>query len=108
MIISLCLFLSDKQIMWLKYIWITIAVVTAISNNVLSQHRDKNEHDTRKIEKVINNSRKINSQMVFGDIIADSIRDVELFSNVNKNCSRDGQQFMTSLNNQSRWAIQSK
>lgn len=47
-------------------------------------------------------------QMLFGDIMANAMNDFVPFSNVNKNCTRDGLQFMRSVYNQTEWAIKSE
>lgn len=99
--------------MWLKSTWIIIAAIAAISNNVQSQIiQDRNGYEIIKIENTtnaINNDRNNNySAVLYGDIIANCMKHLLPFSNVNKNCSRDVQRFMASLNNQTRWAIQSK
>lgn len=113
--------------MWFEYIWITLTAIAVISNNSVSNAQSQNtnesyitNHSNDKIQKlhdtpytenitqIINNGNKINTQTLFGDIIAKSMNNFLPFSDVNENCTRDGQQYMNSLNNQTLWAVKSK
>lgn len=115
--------------MWLKYvyIWITLTAIAVISNiNVshaqiqntnksqishLENEKVRKEHDisnTENITQIINNGNKINTETLFGDVIANSMKNFLPFSNVNENCTRDGQLFVNGLNNQALWAVKSK
>ncbi|XP_060875360.1 nose resistant to fluoxetine protein 6-like [Metopolophium dirhodum] len=110
--------------MWFEYIWIALTAITVISNKSVSHAQSQNtsesiikntrndyvqkEHDTPNTEdltRVVNDRNKINTQTLFGDIIANSMNNFLPFSNVNENCTRDGQQFMNALNNQTLWAV---
>ncbi|KAL5233121.1 hypothetical protein ACI65C_000531 [Semiaphis heraclei] len=110
--------------MWFEYIWITLTAIAVISNNSVSNAQSQNtnesyitNHSNDKIQKlhdtpytenitqIINNGNKINTQTLFGDIIAKSMNNFLPFSDVNENCTRDGQQYMNSLNNQTLWAV---
>jgi len=113
--------------MWFEYIWIALTAITIISNKSVSHAQSQNtseskiknlrndyvqkEHgtpNTENLTRVINDENKINTQTLFGDIIANSMNNFLPFSNVNENCTRDGQQFMNALNNQTLWAVKSK
>lgn len=110
--------------MWFEYIWIALTAITIISNKSVSHAQSQNtseskiknlrndyvqkEHgtpNTENLTRVINDENKINTQTLFGDIIANSMNNFLPFSNVNENCTRDGQQFMNALNNQTLWAV---
>lgn len=70
---------------------------------------DRKRNDTENILLFNNDTTRMYShQMLFGDIMANSMNKFVPFSNVNENCTRDGQNFMESLNNQTLWAVQSK
>jgi len=114
--------------MWFEYVWIALTAIAVISNNSVSHAQSQNTSEstvihlnneqvkkeyvltpnTEKISRVINNGNKINTQTLFGDIIANSMKNFLPFSNVNENCTRDGQQFKNALNNQTLWAVKSK
>lgn len=113
--------------MWFEYIWITLTAIAVISNKSISHAQSQNtseyiiknlrndyvqkEHgtpNTENLTQIINDGNKINTQTLFGDIIANSMNKFLPFSNVNKNCTRDGQLFMNDLNNQTLWAVKSK
>ncbi|XP_022165577.1 nose resistant to fluoxetine protein 6-like isoform X2 [Myzus persicae] len=113
--------------MWFEYIWIALTAIAVISNNSVSHAQSQNTsesqitnlrndevqkvqklHDisnTKHITQIINNGNKINTETLFGDIIANSMNNFLPFSNVNANCTRDGQQYMNGLNNQTLWAV---
>ncbi|KAL4091363.1 hypothetical protein QTP88_026065 [Uroleucon formosanum] len=110
--------------MWFEYIWITLTAIAVISNKSISHAQSQNtseyiiknlrndyvqkEHgtpNTENLTQIINDGNKINTQTLFGDIIANSMNKFLPFSNVNKNCTRDGQLFMNDLNNQTLWAV---
>lgn len=116
--------------MWLEKIWITIATIVAISiNNALqAQFQNSSEPESehlkvetiKKKQEVINhtdNNTQLNinyggktnlRNVLFGDIIANSMKQILPYSLVNMNCTRDGQQFFMGLNNHTKWAVQSK
>jgi len=113
--------------MWFEYIWLALTAIAVISNKSVSHAQSQNTSES-KIQKLrndyvqkeygtpntenptqsINDGNKINTQTLFGDIIANSMKKFLPFSNVNENCTRDGQQFMNGLNNQTLWAVKSK
>lgn len=113
--------------MWFEYIWITLTAIAVISNKSISHAQGHNtsesiiknlrndyvqkEHgtlNTENLTQIINDGHKINTQTLFGDIIANSMNKFLPFSNVNENCTRDGELFMNDLNNQTLWAVKSK
>ncbi|KAE9539481.1 hypothetical protein AGLY_004733 [Aphis glycines] len=111
--------------MWFEYIWTTLTAVAVITSNSVSHAQSQNtseskitrhlgndivhnEHDilnTRNITQIIDNGNKINTQTLFGDIIANSMKNFIPFSNVNEKCTKDGQHFVNDLNNQTLWAV---
>ncbi|XP_025190645.1 nose resistant to fluoxetine protein 6-like [Melanaphis sacchari] len=110
--------------MWFECIWIALIAIAIITNNSVSHAQSQNtsefnithpENDkvqreyktlnTKNITKVIDNGNKINTQTIFGDIIANSMKNFLPFSNVNENCTKDGQHFVNNLNNQTLWAV---
>lgn len=93
------------QIMWLSTILITITLKAVISNNI---EHESSIQNALKIQHNNTYQNQINLQMLFGDIIANSMRQFLPFSNDNYNCTRDGLLFMEGLNNQSIWSIQSE
>jgi len=114
--------------MWFEYIWTTLTAVAVITSNSVSYAQSQNtseskitrhlgndivhnEHDilnTRNITQIIDNGNKTNTQTLFGDIIANSMKNFIPFSNVNENCTKDGQHFVNDLNNQTPWAVKSE
>jgi len=113
--------------MWFEYIWIALTAIAAISNKSVSHAQSQNNSEskiqnlrndyvqkeygtpnTENLTRSMNDESKINTQTLFGDIIANSMNNFLPFSNVNENCTRDGQQFMNGLNNQTSWAVKSK
>lgn len=108
--------------MWLLNTWITIAtIIIAISSSCTCQIEFQNNNTNGKVQtasynkqntknstNVLNNNNVFNSQVLLGDIIANTMKRFLPFSNVNKNCTRDGRQYMIGLNNQIIWAVQSK
>lgn len=107
--------------MWLENIWKTIATIVVIFINNASQSQFQNSSETinkkqeftnqteNNTQLNINYGTKINSQnILFGDIMANSMKHILPYSLVNINCTRDGQQFLIGLNNQTTWAVQSK
>lgn len=108
--------------MWSENLWILLAIA-AITNQILAQDQSENTdkyQENKSIENkwpynlenitkfLINASNMNSSQILFEDMLANSMRNFIPFSYVNKNCIRDGLQYIAGLNNQSRWAIQSK
>jgi len=115
--------------MWLEYIWITLTAIVVITNNSVSHAQSHNaseskitrhlgnyvvqkDHDdtlnTKNITPIIDNENTINTQTLFGDIIANSMKNFLPFSNANDNCTKDGQHYVNDLNNQTLWAVKSK
>ncbi|VVC33309.1 Nose resistant-to-fluoxetine protein, N-terminal,Acyltransferase 3 [Cinara cedri] len=109
--------------MSLKNIWITIIVVILPkyvvysemlinitepkgTHNISSELVQNNFNNLIKNTPVFfNNSRQCNSKLLYGDIIANSMNNFFPFSNINQNCTKDGQQYMTDLKNRKLWAV---
>ncbi|XP_025406644.1 nose resistant to fluoxetine protein 6-like isoform X2 [Sipha flava] len=104
--------------MWSEYFWITTVIVilffvgsshAQFSKNNNEPNAGKKTNDTQNMENNLqlknDNITMYSHRMLFGNIMANSMNDFVPFSNVNKNCTRDGLQFMRSLNNQTQWAI---
>lgn len=103
--------------------WITLSVIAAISSQNLAQAQFQNTSEHQKNDKLqkiksqdakniteflsyASNMKK--SQVLFEIILADSMKNFIPSSSTNKKCVRDGLQYQIGLNNQTRWAIQSK
>lgn len=106
--------------MWSENIRIslTIIVVITIQSSAEGQLGNSNEYqenDTIQnsvgniLEFLSNASNIINSpQISFENMLANNMKNFIPYSNENENCKQDGLRYMTGLQDQSSWAIQSK
>lgn len=104
-----------------KHYWISLVVIAVISSQRSAQaqlqNTTKNQgnetvqgiqtfktENITKLFDISSNSPKI----IFEFILANSMKNFIPYSHVNKNCVRDGLHYITGLNNQTRWAVQSE
>lgn len=105
--------------MCFEHFWISLTIIVIITNQSSSQYQlgnacehqknDTIQDDLANTLKCLQNVSYLNaSQISFESMLADSMKNFLPLSIENKNCIRDGYHYMTGLQNQSRWAIQSK
>lgn len=106
------LFVIDLKTMEPHNIFIITVIISVISSTgvsqSLTQNNSKSEVKKEEIQKYETQNIKLDSNIFFGDIFANSMRDFIPFSDGNANCTRDGRYFITEFNNQNTWAVKSK
>lgn len=105
--------------MWSEHLWISFSLIAVIVNRSSTQVQLENTDEYQENDPVQNDLGNMSiyldygsvmnsSNILFEDMLANSMKNFLPFSYENENCTRDGLQYVTGLQDQSGWAIRSK